>query len=94
MFTHSVTTAFEVHSKVVEKVKDVRLVGVFDTKIVHNESELQRSCFMLPKSRDDRRGKVIVGSQDVDQLITGNAACLWQAIHVMVYLGIDEAFMD
>jgi len=64
----------------VEEVPRMLFANVFDTKVINNENELDRTPFVLPQSR--RCGAFIIASlfKSPAEEVVGQFSTLWQAI--------------
>ena len=62
--------------------------------LIHNEAEADWVPLVAPKARSVSYGGVTIVAQEVDELLFGEYARLWKAIHAAVYFGIDFAFVD
>ncbi len=60
-----------------EEVHGIILIGVADSKIIHNQSETDVVSIMLPPARGERAWMVTMGEQELLELVICNFADLW-----------------
>ena len=66
----------------------------FDAKVIHDEAEADWVPLVVPKAESVSYGGVTIAAQEVDELLFGEYARLWKAIHATVYFSVDFAFVD
>ena len=94
-FAFPVNVNFQVMvAEALDQVVSMLFADVFDAKVIHNEAEADWVPLVAPKARSVSYGRVTIVAQEVDELLFGEYARLWKAIHAAVYFGIDFAFVD
>ena len=62
---------------------------VFDAEVIDNKAEADWAPLVAPKARSVLHGGVTIVAQEADELLFGEYARLWKAIHAAAYFNID-----
>ena len=79
--------------KALDQMVGMLFVNVFDTKVIHNEAEADWVPLVVPKAGSVSYRGVSIAAQEADELLFGEYARLWKAIHAVVYFGVEFAFV-
>jgi hypothetical protein len=72
----------------------IALVGVFNTKVVSNKTEGDVTSLVLSKTSSEWDRMVSKGGKGCNQLIVGQLACLWKAMHAFPDFNIHTVVVN
>ena len=81
-------------AEALDQMVSMLFANVFDAEVIHNEEEADWVPLVVPKAGSVSYGGVTIVAQEADELIFGEYARLWKAVHAMAYFSVDFAFVD
>lgn len=64
---------------------------VAHAKVINSEAEYDVTCVVAPETGCQRNGTITMGGQNINELVVGKAARLWEAVHSASDLDVDIA---
>ena len=80
-------------AEALDQMVGMLFANVFDAKVINDKAEADWVPLVAPKARSVSYGGVTIVAQEVDELLFGEYARLWKAIHATAYFSIDFAFV-
>ena len=80
-------------AEALDQMVGMLFANVFDTEVIDDKAEADWVPLVAPKARSVSYGGVTIVAQEMDELLFGEYARLWKAVHAVVYFSIDFAFV-
>ena len=81
-------------AEALDQMVNMLFANVFDAQVIHDKAEADWAPLVAPKAGSVSYGGVTIVAQEVNELLFGEYARLWKAVHAAAYFGIDFAFVD
>ena len=80
-------------AEALDQMVGMLFANAFDTEVINDEAEADRTPLVAPKARSVSYGGVTIVAQEADELLFGEYARLLKAVHAVPYFSIDFAFV-